>query len=202
MGLFGRKSLDEHAADMEQAAREGIPDEPKASSGREVVPAGAGRAGLPDRFALPTVRVYTYVVFPALGAILVAAEAYYVFGMFELFAAILAALFFLWSLELRPRNLPVSTWAEARWVLGRWTFFLLLGPVAAGGGFLLVYYVFGVLWGYVTGIGLMCGAYIVAQGNLKAAELPAVVRGKQAGGIDDKLRAEYEKAKRQYRAQR
>jgi hypothetical protein len=92
------------------------------------------------------------------------------------------------------------TFEQAWRLASRVTALLGAVPLAACLVFLFVDRMFGVFWGYmVAGVAsLMCVA--VVEGKLSAAPVPddeGPERGREQGGIDDKLRDEYEKARRE-----
>ena len=177
----------------------------EAANGQEtpqLLPAAVPQPPLPARgnaSAAPFAWLYFLVVLPFFGGVLVAVECRVVFGMYQLFALVFGVMFSRWAFRRRPETSGVSTLEQAWKLACRGTALLGAVPLAACLVFLFVDRTFGVFWGYVVaGIAsFMCVG--VVEGKLLAAPVLSEEpeRGRTQGGIDDKLRDEYEKARRQ-----
>jgi hypothetical protein len=119
--------------------------------------------------------------------------------MYQLFALAFGVAFTRWAFLRRPSTVGLLTLEQAWGLALRVTALLGAVPLAACLVFLFVDRMFGAFWGYiVAGVAsVMCVG--VVEGNLVAAPVPdeGPERGRKQGGIDDKLRDEYEKARRE-----
>ncbi|MBN9520135.1 hypothetical protein J0H58_16675 [bacterium] len=150
----------------------------------------------PSPYAEPFARVFVAVVLPVVGAVLVAVAARVVCELYELLCFGLALVFLRWAIARRPATDGVQTWGQAGRLAVRATLEALSVPAAGFSSFLVAYWLFGVFWAYVTALTLSLVSFGVTEGRRQraAAARPSVERGRSEGGIDDKARAEYEKA--------
>jgi hypothetical protein len=178
-----RQNLSKYIQEMEEAANEQKTPMPEAA----------------NPSAEPFAWLYFLVALPFLGGILVAVECRVVFGMYQLFALAFGVAFTCWAFRRRPSTAGLLTFEQAWRLASQVTSLLGAVPLAACLVFLVIDRLFGVFWGYVVaGIAVfMCVGAV--EGRFRPAPVPneEPERGKKQGGIDEKLREEYERARRQ-----
>lgn len=164
-------------------------------------PPFARRFTLNRRYAGPFTRVYLSIFYPVFGGITTAVACRVILSLFELLCFVAGVLFFVWAFRRRSKGESVFTWRQAREVALRTTFSLGLVPFSACASFLIVNAIFGLFWGYAAAVTLAVISYACAEADdtLSPSTPPTVIeRGNASGGIDEKLREEYEKARRQH----
>lgn len=191
------KYLDEMNGAATEPARTEPPSAPAASPGQapEVWTAE-------NQSYQPLAWLYFLAVLPFFGGVLVAVECRVVFGMYQLLALVGGAVFGRWAFLRRPSVEGVATLEQAWRLVSRTTALLGAVPVAAGLAFLLVELMFGVVWAYAVALVVTFLGVGGVDGQLPTGPTAeAVERGRKQGGVDDKLREEYEKARREHTGQ-
>ena len=146
--------------------------------------------------------LYFLTVFPFFGGVLVAVECRVVFGMYQLLALAGGVVFGRWVFDRRPSVEGVTTLQQAWNLVSQKTALFGAAPAAAGVAFLFVDYAFGVVWAYaVAGVVALLSAGAVEGKLVDPVSDEETERGRKQGGIDDKLRDEYEKALREHKGQ-
>jgi hypothetical protein len=107
-----------------------------------------------------------------------------------------------WAYLRRPSVDAVSTLQHAWELVSRTTARLGAVPVAAGLAFLFVDRTFGVFWAYGVAlvVTLLCAGAVEGQ-SAAPVNTEETERGQKQGGLDDKLRDEYEKVRREHTGQ-
>lgn len=147
----------------------------------------------------PLAWLYFFAALPFFGGVLVAVECRVVFGMYQLLALAGGAVFGRWAFLRRPSVEGVVTREQAWRLVSRTTALLGAVPAAAGLAFLFVDLMFGVVWAYVVAVVVTVLGASGVDGRLPSEPVPeSVERGRKQGGVDDKLRDEYEKARREH----